>query len=456
MEGLWPMGRLRKCWARFNCMGGNSVRFGYSKAEYKCFYRNAWRYLALFSVLYCFLYCTRLNLSNAGAVMMEGLGWSKADIGILTGAMFWAYGVGQFVNGRLSEIVGPAFFVVASVILSIVANLAMPFQSSLVAMAIIWGMNGYFQSMAWTPGVAILTRWWPGSTRGFATGFAHAFSGFGQVAAILSVALGFAIAPSFGWKSAFLVPAVFPALALIAYLMWACTEPSKIGLAEYVEDSPERVKNEAEMRTLVAKRGRLYPYRYVLSNGQFLVWVLIAFITGLARYGLVTWVPLYFIDKYNVSVTSGLLGAVSLPVGMGIGTFVVPWLTDKWCPDNRLPAVISSALVGAVSIGAFLFIDPTHGWQMACAQLLLFIAGFCIYAINGTAWAYATDIGGRVFPATSSGVLNFAAYMGAASQSFVYGVLLDKIGWYSVFGSLAFLCAVLAVLGVTGRETKNR
>jgi sugar phosphate permease len=238
--------------------------------------------------------------------------------------------------------------------------------------------------------------------------------------------------------------------------MWACTEPSKIGLAEYVEDSPERVKNEAEMRTLVAKRGRLYPYRYVLSNGQFLVWVLIAFITGLARYGLVTWVPLYFIDKYNVSVTSGLLGAVSLPVGMGIGTFVVPWLTDKWCPDNRLPAVISSALVGAVSIGAFLFIDPTHGWQMACAQLLLFIAGFCIYAINGTAWAYATDIGGRVFPATSSGVLNFAAYMGAASQSFVYGVLLDKIGWCSVFGSLAFLCAVLAVLGVTGRETKNR
>jgi sugar phosphate permease len=258
----------------------NSDRFGYSKTEYKCFYRNAWKYLALFSVLYCFLYCTRLNLSNAGAVLMDGLGWRKTDLGILTGAMFWAYGIGQFVNGRLSEIVGPAKFVVASVILSIVANIAMPFQTSLMAMAIIWGMNGYFQSMAWTPGVAILTRWWPGSTRGFATGFAHAFSGFGQVAAILAVALGFAIVPSLGWKSTFLVPVVFPALALIVYLIWAHTEPSKIGLAEYVEDSPERVKNEAEMRMLVAERGRLYPYRYVLSNRQFLVWVVIAFITG--------------------------------------------------------------------------------------------------------------------------------------------------------------------------------
>ena len=88
--------------------------FGYTKEEYNRFRNHAWRYLLLFSVLYCFLYCTRLNLSSAGAVMMEGLGWSKADFGILTGALFWAYGIGQFVNGRLSEIVGPAKFVVAS------------------------------------------------------------------------------------------------------------------------------------------------------------------------------------------------------------------------------------------------------------------------------------------------------------------------------------------------------
>ena len=88
---------------------------------------------------------------------------------------------------------------------------------------------------------------------------------------------------------------------------------------------------------------------------------------------------------------------------------------------------------------------------MACVQVLLFIAGFCIYAINGTAWAYATDIGGRVFSATSSGVLNFSAYMGAAIQSFVYGFLLDKIGWFSVFASLAVLCAIMAVLGRLGR-----
>ena len=426
--------------------------FGYAPDEYRRFHRNAWRYLILFSVLYCFLYCTRLNLSNAGAVIMEQLGWSKSDFGILTGALFWTYGIGQFVNGRLSEIVGPAKFVVSSVILSIAANVIFAFQTSIVAMAVLWGLNGYFQSMAWTPGVAILTRWWPGPTRGFATGLAHAFSGFGQVAAILSVAFAFKILPGLGWRAAFFVSAVFPLAALLLYLAWARTSPTQIGLAEYVEDDPARARIEEEMRALVAARGKFYPYRYVLANRQFLVWVAIAFITGLARYGLVTWVPLYFIDRFDISVTSGLMGALSLPVGMGIGTLVVPWLTDKWCPNNRLPAVILSAVIAAVSIGGFMLLDPTRPVQMAVVQVLLFVAGFCIYAINGTAWAYATDIGGRVFSATSSGVLNFAAYMGAAAQSFVYGFLLDAIGWASVFASLAALCAVMVVLGFAGRS----
>lgn len=427
------------------------MTYGYTPQEYARFRRFAWRYLMLFSVLYCFLYCTRLNLASAGAVMMEGLGWTKSDFGWLTGALFWTYGIGQFVNGRLSEIVGPAKFVVSAVVLSIAANVLFSFQTSLVAMAVIWGLNGYFQSMAWTPGVAIITKWWPGPTRGFATGLAHAFSGFGQVAVILSVAFGFKFFPNLGWRSAFLVSAAFPAVALVVYLFFARTSPAQVGLKEYVEDSPERAKAEEEMRRLVAERGKLYPYRYVLSNKAFLIWLVIAFITGLARYGLVTWIPLYFVDHFNVSITSGLIGSLSLPVGMGIGTLVVPWLTDKWCPGNRLPAVVASSLVGAASIGAFLLFDPRIGWQMGAIQLMLFIAGFCIYAINGTAWAYATDIGGRVFSATSSGVLNFFAYMGAAAQAVVYGLLVETIGWTSVFASLAVLCALMAALGILGR-----
>ena len=427
---------------------------GYTKEEYGRFRHHAWRYLLLFSVLYCFLYCTRLNLSNAGAMMMEGLGWTKSDLGILTGALFWTYGIGQFVNGRLSEIVGPAKFVVASVVLSVAANVLMAFQTSLLSMAVIWGLNGYFQSMGWTPGVAILAKWWPGSKRGFAIGFAHAFSGFGQVAAILSVSLGFALFPALGWRSAFLVSAAFPLLALVVYLVWARTSPSRIGLGEYVECEASRAKSEAEMRVLVAMRGKLYPYRYVLGNGQFRVWIAVVFIAGFVLYGLITWVPIYLVGRFSVDVTTGLFGLISLPVGMGLGTLTLPHLTDRFCPNNRLLAVIFSGLVSAAAIGGFLLLDPRIGWQMVCTHMLLFVAGFCIYATNGTAWAYATDIGGRVFSATSSGVLNFAAYMGAAAQSIVYGMFSEHCGWNVVFASQSLCCCMLALIAFASLRRK--
>ena len=41
------------------------LKYGYNKEQYKKFNAHAWRYLILFSLLYCAHYCTRLNLGNA-------------------------------------------------------------------------------------------------------------------------------------------------------------------------------------------------------------------------------------------------------------------------------------------------------------------------------------------------------------------------------------------------------
>lgn len=422
--------------------------FGYSADEFIRFKKYAWRYLAMFSLLYCALYCCRLNLSNASAVMLSELGWTTSDIGILTGALFWTYGVGQLVNGRWSEIIGPARFVGSAVLFSVVVNIVFSYQTSIVAMTILWGLNGFFQSMAWTPGLAALTRWWPGSTRGFATGFAHAFSGFGQVAATVSVAFAFTSFPEMGWRAAFVIPVVFPLAVLLVYMLFAKSSPCSVGLPEYRENTVETAENEAVMRQIVSEKGKFYPYKYILANRRFNVWMIVAFATGLARYGLVTWVPLYFTSKFGVFITDGLFSSLALPVGMGIGTLVVPWLSDYLYINNRLKACVHSAMLGAMAIYLFFLLDPTVTWQLVCIEVLLFVAGFCIYAINGTAWAFATDVGARVFSATAAGILNFFAYMGAAVQSLLYGFLLDTGGWNIVFLSIAACCALIGVLGM--------
>jgi sugar phosphate permease len=79
--------------------------------------------------------------------------------------------------------------------------------------------------------------------------------------------------------------------------------------------------------------------------------------------------------------------------------------------------------------------------------VLLFIAGFFIYAINGVVWAYATDIGGRVFSGTAAGVLDWAAYMGAAVQAIVFGAIIDSGAWNILFISVGCMCLSLAIFG---------
>lgn len=90
--------------------------------------------------------------------------------------------------------------------------------------------------------------------------------------------------------------------------------------------------------------------------------------------------------------------------------------------------------------------------MLAC----LFFDGFFIYAINGTVWAYAADVGGRVFASTASGILDFAAYMGAAIQAAVYGSILKAGNWLFVFVSIAVFCALIALVSlVSVREKQN-
>lgn len=372
-------------------------------------------------------------------------------MGLVTGTLFWTYGLGHLVNGRLGEIFGSNRFVILSVILTCAANILLGFQHSLIVIAVLWGLNGYFQSMAWSPGMSAIIKWWPGDTRGFATGLAHAFSGAGQAVCILAVTLAFALMPASGWRAAFWIPCAFPLVMLIIYLLVARTSPTSIGLKEYEEDNPLKRKQEEEMQKIKDAHGPLYPYFHLLKNWKFIIWLVVAFITGLARYGIVTWIPLYFIEVFDVDIKSGLMSSLVVPLGMAIGTLVVPWITDRVCPNNRLPAVISSGLAAAIIVWIFFCIQPG-----LLAEVLLFFAGFFVYAINGLCWAYAGDVGGRVFAGTAAGMLDFAAYMGAGCQAAVFGFILLTGGWTTIFVTISGGLLILVVLSLIASRGKNK
>ena len=139
---------------------------------------------------------------------------------------------------------------------------------------------------------------------------------------------------------------------------------------------------------------------------------------------------------------------------MGIGTFIIPTLTDKFCPNNRLLASVVSGLGAAACVIGFMLLKP-EGFQLIAMMVLLFFAGFFIYAINGVVWTFAADVGGRVFSSTAAGILDFAAYMGAAIQATVFGFILGDGNWKILFVSVASFCLLIALVSALSSKKKK-
>jgi sugar phosphate permease len=430
-------------------MAKNSL--GYTEKDAKKFKKYSWLALLGFSILYAFLYNGRLNMGLALPMMMEEMGWTKTQVGLLSSVLFWTYGFGHLINGRLGEVFGPKKIILTGLLLSAGANVIISFQSSLVLIGILWGLNGYFQSMLWSPGISLITKWWPSHKRGFATGFANGFSGVAQIIVWFSVLQAVSAFPDLGWRGAFRIPIV-PMVAMgIVYWIMVRARPSEVGLKEYEEDE-ETKEQEAELQKIVVEKGKLYPFIHLFSQWRFVIWCCIIAISSIARYGLLTWIPTYYVQVLNMNVKSGILKSVLLPVGMALGTFIVPWASDKFGKKGRLPAVVICAVVSSVSV----FLFPSFK-TIQSASIGLFIAGFFVYAINGVVWAYSTDVGGRVFAGTAAGVLDWSAYMGAALQAIIFGRILDKTGnWNILFTSIAVICVLMMVLALIANKRTDK
>ena len=432
---------------------GTKEHLGYTKEQYKIFRKNAWIVLLAFSILYCFLYCGRQNLSYAMPAMMQEEGWTALQLGVLSSVQFWAYAFGHLVNGRLGEIVGVNRLIVVGMVLSAMMNMLIGFQASLIMITIFWAVNGYVQSMLWSPGMALIANWWPSSKRGFATGFANAFSGLGSVVTAFAVSLSYMMFPRMGWRGAFVGSAVVMLLVVAIYPFFAKEKPTKIGLPEYVDPNSVRETNDNELQLIIEKKGKLYPYIHLLKQWRFDIWMIIIACSSIARYGLLTWIPTYYAEVFQADIETGIIGSVICPLGMAAGALVIPWLSDRMWSQNRLPWVIISSTGAAITVFGFMNAEPGM-----VASLLLFFAGFFIYGINSLVWAFATDIGGRIFAGTATGILDCAAYIGASVQAIFFGSVLTKSGnWNLVFACIVGVLVVMIIAALfAGKGSKNK
>ena len=155
----------------------------------KKFKSYAWLVLLSFGFMYLFFYNGRQNINLVMTQMATDLGSTTSALGIVSSALFWCYAFGQLINGRLGAFFGYKRFMIVGVVASTILNVVISFQHSITVIAILWGLNGFFQSMVWSNGLGVVNKWWPNKKRGFATGLTTFFSGMAQVTTYLSVLL---------------------------------------------------------------------------------------------------------------------------------------------------------------------------------------------------------------------------------------------------------------------------
>lgn len=410
-----------------------------NKSDFIKFKEYAWKTLLSFGFVYLFFYNGRQNINLVMTQMAEDFGKTTSAIGVISSSLFWCYAFGQLINGRLGAYFGHKKFMIIGIIMSTIMNILISFQNSILVISILWGLNGYFQSMVWANGIGVLNKWWPKEKRGFATGIATAFSGFAQVVTYLSVSLCIGLFPNLGWRAGFRFPIIPILFLLIPFCMLFKEKPEDVKLKPIIEE-----KNEKD-----ESKNFFYPYKKLFSKPKMILFCLISAIAGIGRYGLLTWIPTYFMESMGLSIKEGIFSSILLPTGQAFAMFVFPFLTDKLFKGKREPMLALASILTFISMITFPFIH-----LQSIASGILFIVGI-FSMITGIIWSVAGDIGGSEYSSTATGILDWFCYMGAAIQAFVFGLVKDTFGWGAIFITIGCLYIVILTLTIVSSKIKG-
>jgi len=408
-----------------------------------------WRVLIPICVWYSFFYLGRLNWGFCLPWIIKDLGISKLTAGSIDTVMLWSYAASALLSGRTSDKVGGRVMQLIGGVASTAFNVAISLQTSLAAITLFSAFNGAAQGSVSAPTAGMISQWYPRSRRGRAIG---AYIASVSVAVLIVWLITGYTVSNFGWRAAFAWPPVlFVLTTTIALWLMARDRPEDVGLKPYIEatSADSIVTDGARRDDLVGRKAWIV----LLRNPRFVAMCCSSFTQYIARYGLLTWVPLYYAETAGVQLKAVPAMTIMLPIGMIFGPLLAGVLSDTLFAARRFPAVIICFL-GLIFVVCVIAYIPIREMGLPVAVLLQFLAGLFTLGLNGCFWAWSSDFGGRKLAGTAAGVLNFFNYAGAGIQGALIGGILTYSGgnWTLVFSTIASLLVIGGGLSWFARE----
>ena len=204
-----------------------------------------WRIRTFYSMYvgYLFYYFTRKSFTFITPFLVTDLGLTKANIGILASTLSIAYGISKFTSGVLCDRSNPRYFMGIGLILTGFCNILFGMSSSIWALTIFWGLNGWFQGFGWPACTKQLTHWYSRTERGTwwsACTTSHTIGGFliAYVAAYAAI--------WWGWRYAMYIPGVICIFAGLWLINRLRDIPQSLGLPPIEKFKNEPVENSSD------------------------------------------------------------------------------------------------------------------------------------------------------------------------------------------------------------------
>lgn len=386
----------------------------------------------------CFLtyacsYIGRLNYSAALTELIAGGILTKAQGGMISTVYFGAYGAGQMVNGMLADRHNPVRQVALGVGGSAGLNLLFAHCSTYGGMLVVWGLNGYFQSLIWAPAFLLLSQYLDRQFRPRAMLLINTAPSLGTIMAYLFSSLVLWKLP---WKCLF-VGAALMLFACAALWMAGCRSAFRDAVPESeTEPGWQPVRNTVDLDKSTFRK------TFLLCGAGMLV--LPAMIHGMLKDGVTSWVPTYMTEMFHMPPQAAVAITIVLPVINTMGA-AGAYLLMRRIP-NETTAVGTLFLCAGTCL---LFLQLLGTTSAVISVLLLAVVTAAMMGVNVILCSEVPlrfSLLGK--SATVSGFFNACGYIGAAASMYGIAVLSERWGWTATQLVWIASCGVAAGLSL--------
>ena len=396
-------------------------------------YKKSKLIVAVLWVVYASSYFIRTCYAAAIAPIVSEGNLDKGEIGLVGTAFFICYGVGQLISGLIGDKVNPFFMIIFGAATGGLCCFLMPLAGNFILMLLIWGINGFFQSMLWSPILRIFSETIDKSLSKKAILNISLSLPVGTVCAYL--ASTFIIKYS-NWKLVFICGGIVIVLSAVSVIL---------AFTYSKNDLMKTKKQIAVDHKTALSNGKQSLLSMALLSGLFVI-IMPSFLHGMMRDGITNWVPTMISELYGVSPSFSIFLTIVLPIFNSFGVYAVVPLYKK-LGENEMKTAGVIGMVALVPLLLLLFINKLPVYVII---ILLALTTSIMYALNYLIISLV-PVRFSKFSCTSgvSGILNSAAHIGCAISSYGFGAVSEKAGWNAVIFiwiAAALLTAVFSFL----------